>query len=253
MNTSFRRFSLHGFFALQGLLLLLFAPLQVHAQDSISLSQEITTLYRSARAVISGNQAQINNPEIGDKNLNRITVLQTAKENYKTATGKDLSMGEPGSVEFKAKTALIESIEEVMDDAQGLINEKGKGFKGFLPAVFARQVAEHFNVRMEQKITLKLTAPKALVRNRANRPDPWESGAIDNLFSKADYEKGKPFYETADAQGKKAFRYILPEYYVESCLGCHGEPKGEIDISGGKKEGAKLGDLGGAISLTIFE
>lgn len=247
MKTSVRHIILNG------LVFLLFLPLQLHAEDNVALSQEVTTLYRSARAVISANQDHINNPDIGDKNLNRTTVLEKAKENYKNTTGKELSMGDAGSLEFKSKAALIESIEEVMDDAQGLINEKGKGFKGFLPAVFARQVAEHFNLKTAQKFTLKLTAPKALVRNRANRPDAWESGAIDNLFSKADYEKGKPFFEAADAQGKKAFRYILPEYYVESCLGCHGEPKGAIDISGGKKEGAKLGDLGGAISLTIFE
>lgn len=238
---------------LRNLSLLLLVPLQLHAEDNISLSQDITTLYRSARAVMSTHQDKINNPDIGDKNLNRTTVVQMAKENYKNTTGKELSMGEPGTLEFKSKTALIESVEEVMDDAQTLINEKGKAFKGFLPAVFARQVAEHFNVKTDQKFTIKLTAPKALVRNRANRPDTWESSAIDTLFSKTDYEKGKPFYETTDINGKSGFRYILPEYYVESCLGCHGEPKGAIDISGGKKEGAKLGDLGGAISLTIFQ
>ena len=56
----------------------------------------------------------------------------------------------------------------------------------------------------------------------------------------------------ADKNGKQAYRLILPEYYKESCLGCHGGSKGELDITGGKKEGGVLGQLGGAISVTIF-
>jgi hypothetical protein len=34
-------------------------------------------------------------------------------------------------------------------------------------------------------------------------------------------------------------------------LSCHGEPKGQPDVSGYKKEGAKEGDLGGAISVKV--
>ena len=36
-----------------------------------------------------------------------------------------------------------------------------------------------------------------------------------------------------------------------SCLSCHGEPKGELDITGYPKEGAHEGDLGGIISITL--
>ncbi len=45
---------------------------------------------------------------------------------------------------------------------------------------------------------------------------------------------------------------MVPEYYKQSCLACHGEPKGKRDITGGRKEGGKLGELGGAISVVIF-
>jgi hypothetical protein len=45
---------------------------------------------------------------------------------------------------------------------------------------------------------------------------------------------------------------LFPEYYAESCLSCHGEPKGEIDVTGYPKEGGKMGDLGGAISIVLF-
>ena len=44
----------------------------------------------------------------------------------------------------------------------------------------------------------------------------------------------------------------MPEYYTAGCLSCHGEPKGEMDITGYPKEGGKLDDLGGVISVTLF-
>ena len=90
-------------------------------------------------------------------------------------------------------------------------------------------------------------------RNRRNRPDAWESKIIEEQFRSASYEKNKPFAERADYKGTEAYRFILPEYYGESCLSCHGQPKGERDITGGMKEGGKLGELGGAISLVILD
>ncbi|QKQ27474.1 hypothetical protein [Candidatus Reidiella endopervernicosa] len=35
-------------------------------------------------------------------------------------------------------------------------------------------------------------------------------------------------------------------------LSCHGNPKGSIDITGGKREGGKLGQLAGAMSFVIY-
>lgn len=213
------------------------------------LAAELTTLMKSARLVISDNQVMINDAEKGDKGLSADKVLSTAKDNYKKATGKALPTPASGSLEERSQKAMIESILETMNKNQALINEKGKGYKGFLPAVFARQTAEGFTTRMKGEISVKLTAPKELIRNRANRPDEWEHSVIVQQFKKADYVKGRPFSQTV----ANDFRYLVPEYYGATCLQCHGEPKGEKDISGGLKEGAKLGDLGGALSLTIHK
>ena len=90
------------------------------------------------------------------------------------------------------------------------------------------------------------------MRNRANRPDKWEANIIENKFKDPGYEKNKVFVGDAKHKGKPAFRLILPEYYKKACLNCHGEPKGSKDITGGKKEGGKLGELGGAISFVIY-
>lgn len=217
--------------------------------DSIKSSQEITTLYRSARKVISQNQGLINEQGSG-KHLTAEYVIVEAKKNFKQASGVELNMADDP---MAAKQAMLDAVEQVMNDAQDLINDADVGFKGFLPAIFARQVGTAFGKNTDGKVKIKLTAPKKIVRNRANRPDKWESNVINSMFLSAGYEKGKPYYEDTDVKGKAAFRYILPEYYGQSCLSCHGVPKGELDITGGKKEGGKLGDLGGAISLIIYK
>jgi len=46
---------------------------------------------------------------------------------------------------------------------------------------------------------------------------------------------------------------MVPEYYGESCLACHGTPKGKMDITGYPKEGRKLNDLGAVISITLYQ
>ncbi len=231
--------------AFLSLFLFLESP-RVALADDVATSKSLTTLFRASRKVISDNQALINDETKGDKGLSGEVVSRMARENYLKAAGLPLPDG-------KAEHAMLEAVNETMDAAQELINQEGVGFKGFLPAVFARQVATSFSKKMDGKVSIKLTAPKNYVRNRANRPDKWEHNVIENMFRSEGYDAGKPFSETAMVKGKKAFRYILPEYYGESCLGCHGKPKGELDITGGKKEGGEMGELGGAISLSIFK
>ncbi|MES9899474.1 MAG: DUF3365 domain-containing protein [Sedimenticola sp.] len=40
-------------------------------------------------------------------------------------------------------------------------------------------------------------------------------------------------------------------YIKKACLKCHGDPKGELDIAGKVKEGYEIGDLRGAISISM--
>ncbi|WDE06432.1 DUF3365 domain-containing protein [Thalassomonas viridans] len=229
-------------------LLTFVTPAPLYAATYVEISEELTTLYRAARKVISDNQGHINNAAIGDKGLSGKVVAQKTLENYQAVTGKNINKGNM----TLAQTAMLNAVKQVMDENQDLINEKGTGLKGFLPAIFARQVATKFSQDMKGKMNIKLTAPKKYVRNRANRPDKWENNVVETVFKSPDYEKGKSFYEETTVKGRNAFRFILPEYYGPSCLGCHGSPKGERDITGGKKEGGVLNELGGAISLTIF-
>ena len=100
--------------------------------------------------------------------------------------------------------------------------------------------------------TLKVTAPPELVRNRKALPDAWEAGIIKTRLLDPKWPKGQAYSAVVDSDGHRAFRVMVPEYYPASCLTCHGSPKGEMDLTGYPKEGAKLGDLGGVISITLF-
>ena len=223
------------------------------AASNEDIAVSLATLLRSARAVISKNQKHINDASVGDKGITADLVEKVARQNYKKATKTELSAIDANSRQGKFIAAQIKAIRDVMDGAQDSINRKGVGLKGFLPAIFARLVTEKFGANTGGKATLKLTAPKNLVRNRANRPDKWEHNVIEKQFKSAGYPKGKHVTEETSYKGKPAFRLILPEYYGKSCLGCHGKPKGARDITGGKKEGGVLGQLGGAISVVILK
>ncbi len=213
---------------------------------------EITRLFRSARGVISAHQKHINDPNEGDKGLTPEKVIEEAKVKYKAVSNEEFRLEAGTTLKGLGQLAMLNAIREVMTNAQPLINERGRGFKGFLPAVFARLVADSFNRLMKGRAYIKLTAPRQYIRNRSNRPDKWEHNVIENAFKSASYTKDKPFMEEARHRGRSAFRLMIPEYYNKTCLGCHGEPRGERDITGGKKEGGKLGELGGAISFAIY-
>ena len=46
-------------------------------------------------------------------------------------------------------------------------------------------------------------------------------------------------------------RLMYPLYMTRQCLDCHGEPKGERDKTGYPREGLRLGQNAGAISVAI--
>jgi hypothetical protein len=148
--------------------------------------------------------------------------------------------------------AMMAAIVDAVDDNEATINEKGTGFKGFIPAVFARLVDEAFARRAKGEAEVKVTAPPELVRNRKARPDTWEMDIIRTKLLDPGWTKGLSYSATVETNGRPAFRVMVPEYYVESCLACHGSPKGEVDITGYPKEGGKVGDLGAVISITLY-
>jgi hypothetical protein len=237
-------------------LYLVFVPCAVGsaapAADDMAIAQSLAEMLRDARAVISDQQDLINNPQLGDKRLTGELVLDQAVAKYKKNTGVDPRKLDPATHEGRLLRAMMAAIVEVVDDNQPTINEKGTGFKGFIPAVFARLVAESFNHLANGEAEVKVTAPLELVRNRKARPDPWETQVIEKRLLDPAWQRGQPFSAEVETNGRPAFRLAVPEYYVESCLACHGSPKGQMDITGYPKEGGKLNDLGAVISITLY-
>jgi hypothetical protein len=217
-----------------------------------AIAQSLAEMLRDARTVISNNEDLINNPNIGDKHLTGPKVLADATALYKKDTGVDPTAIDASSYEGRMMRAMMNAIAEVMDENQLTINEKGTGFKGFIPAVFGRLVSESFNGLAKGEAEVKVTAPTDLVRNLKALPDAWETKIIDTKLLNPDWPHGKPYAASVETAGRPAYRFAIPEYYTQSCLACHGTPKGALDITGYPKEGRKLGDLGGVMSITLF-
>jgi len=220
--------------------------------EDVKIAVSLAKLLQAGRSVISSSQTLINDPDRGDKGLTGNVVLAAAIEKYRKATGVDPASVDPASREGRLLQAEMASIKEVMDENQALINEKGSGFKGFIPATFARLVTERLQEKVGDVAEIKVTAPPNLVRNRKSRPDDWEKSVIESKFLAPGWPRGQLFWQLATSKGRDAFRVMVPEYYSASCLSCHGPKKGDMDITGYPKEGASEGDLGGVISITLF-
>ncbi len=232
------------------------SPSPVSGADATSaedraIANALAAMLRAGRAVISNNQARINDPALGDKGLDGKTVLAQAIAIYAKATGDDPLKTDPKSRLGRLQRAQMDAIVEVMDANQTVLNAQGTGFKGFIPAVFGRLVNEAFGRRAAGEAEMKVTAPVDLVRNRRSLPDKWEAGVINGKFLKPDWPKGQAFAATSDLRGHPVFRIAVPEYYAASCLTCHGQPKGTLDITGYPREGGAEGDLGGVISIVL--
>ena len=230
-----------------------FSALPAQDQDDQIVAARLAEFLRSARTVISQNQDLINDPTKGDKGLTGDKVLADATVIYIEQTGEDPALVDPASREGRLLSAQMDAIREVMAENQGTINAPDVGFKGFIPAIFARLVNEKFEEKAGDEARVKVTAPEELVRNRKARPDAWEMEVLVDKFEHPDWPKGQAYSEVVTIDGRTAFRLIMPEYYKASCLSCHGEPAGEMDVTGYPKEGGKEGDLGAAISVTLFQ
>ena len=215
------------------------------ANTEVETAELLIKLLQVGRGVISEYQATINDASKGDKGFSGDFVSNQVIERFRKATKIDLSR--PATVpQAPLFLAMVESEKEVIDEAQPVINKQGVGFKGIIPAVFARKSGERFY--RKTGIRVKLTGTD--YRFPGNRPDEFESEVL-RIFADTRHPKGQPYSKTTMLDGKPVLRMMDPEYAASTCLSCHGDPKGERDITGAKKEGWHEGDLAGAISIVI--
>lgn len=216
--------------------------------STVEIGRILAILLDSGRGVVGANQPLINDASKGDKGFTPDVFEKQLGEKFKARSGQDLGKLQglpPEGVKLVGE--LVAASKATVAKNQDNINKAGVAFKAFTPAHFGTQAAKEFSSK--SGIYMKQTTTDALLRNPDNKADDFEKTVLtkftDPSFSKGD----KVFSEVVD--GGKSVRVLLPLFYSKGCLGCHGEPKGETDISGYKKEGAKEGDLGGAISVKL--
>lgn len=224
-------------------------PEQIRAEAE-ETARLLAKLLQSGRLVIERNQTLIDDPHRGDKGFTPEVFEQQLHEEFRQRTGIDFSTLSHTSANCAVPPlarellpALIEASKEVVRDAQVVINQRGIGYKNFIPATYGSQAAARFSKRSH--VQLKQTSLEP--RNPKNEPDEYESSVLRWLSGRPNSEA----YVSEVTDSGRTLRVIMPIYYVRECLTCHGEPKGEWDISGYPKEGAKEGDLAGAISVRI--
>lgn len=205
----------------------------------------LATLLNTGRVIVERNQPLINDPRKGDKGFTPEVFQQSVLEEFTRQTHIDLQASPPS---LPARTRdllalLLRTSKEVVADAQFVINQRGIGYKNFIPATFGSQAARKFSAR--SKVTIKQTALNP--RNVHNTPDAYEQKVLLQL--NAQPMVSPPIIEWLD--GGMTLRAMTPLYYSEDCLTCHGSPKGILDISGYPREGAQAGELAGAISIHI--
>jgi len=217
----------------------------VHAANEAETGELLVKLVQAGRVVVSENQELINDASKGNKGFTPQAFEGKQIAKFKEKTNIDLSKPD-GSSQTKLLLSLLEAGKEVVEESQFKINKQGIGFKGFIPAVWGRLAGEKFG----QKTGIRLKLTNMDYRYPGNKPDEFEAEVL-KLFADASYPKGKEYTRMTVVNGKPALRLMAPEYAGAKCLGCHGEPVGERDITGNKKEGWKEGGLAGAISLVI--
>jgi len=211
----------------------------------------LAVLLDSGRVVVGRAQAAINNPRLEDKGFSSSVFEGQLRKEFQARTRHDLHNLAGAPMPESAKPLLLRLsffMQKAVHDVQPDINKKGIGFKGFIPATFGTQVAHSFSKDTGLKLR-QIGPPGKEPRNPNNKPDD-EEELLLYAVQKNHPRVGDHIVEQqlADSRG---VRVMLPLFYSKQCLACHGNPKGEVDISGYEKEGFKEGDLGGAISIVL--
>ena len=215
------------------------------AENEVEIAEHLIELIKIGRVIVSEQMDNINDASKADKGFTGDYMAGQVLERFRKLTKIDLRI--PNVVpQANLYLALVQSGKEVVDEAQPIINRVGISYKGFIPAVFAQRVDDQFYKK--SGVRMKLTAND--YRNANNKPDDFEAEVL-RMFSDSRHPKGKPYVRSSMADGRPVLRMMGPEYVSQTCLTCHGAPKGKLTMGGIKKDGWKDGDLAGAISIVL--
>lgn len=242
----------HGVFALMVAVTVMIGQLPAEAVERAEAEETarlLAKLLQSGRIVIERNQSLIDDPHKGEKGFTPDLFEQQLAQEFRLKTGIDLTSLSKTPVSTtlpplakELLPALVQASREVIREAQVVINQRGIGYKNFIPATYGSQASARFS--RSSHVRLKQTTNQP--RNPKNEPDEYEASVLQWLAGRPRAEA----YVSELTEEGRTLRVVMPIYYAKDCLTCHGEPKGDLDISGYPKEGHKEGDLAGAITVT---
>lgn len=220
-------------------------------QDEVPQAAKLLALLLDAgRQVLARHQDLINDPTLGGKGWTLATFEAEIIEEFARHSGgidlhhRDrLALPQPT---IDLLLALLQAGLETIEDRRHVINQKFLGYKNVIPATWGTWTAAKFSART--RVRIKQTALD--FRNPANAPDPVETEVL-RRFADPSYPRTGDRGLSMFTRDRSELRYFWPLFHQQDCLVCHGQPKGEIDISGYAKEGHAVGDSAGAISVTI--
>ena len=215
------------------------------AGNDVEIAEHLIQLLKIGRVIVSEQMETINDASKAKKGFTGDYMAGQVLERFKKITKLDLRI--PNVVpQANLYLALVQSAKDVVHEAQPVINRAGISYKGFIPAVFAQRVEDQFYTK--SGVRMKLTSIG--YRNANSKPDDFEAEVL-RMFSDSRHPKGKPYMRSSMVDGRPVLRMMSPEYVSQTCLTCHGEPRGKLTVGGMKKDGWKDGDLAGAISIVL--
>lgn len=119
-------------------------------------------------------------------------------------------------------------------------------FKGLYCSLVGKSVGKLFTMSTDYQYLLRYTRLEP--RNALDEPDDFERAALA-AFATGEATEYTGFVE-GDG-GRREFRYVGAIYLTDTCMECHGGPAGDLDVTGFAKEGMEVGDVGGAVSITM--
>lgn len=207
----------------------------------------LAVLLDSGRNVINEYQVPFDEQAKTEKDFTADLFERQLLDVFHSRSGTDLRDLEASRIPAEAKTLLKELVvvsKQVVAEAHAEINRPDGGRTEFIPAIFGSRVAARFTERTHVRLKQTALAP----RNPLNAPDPAERTALES-FADPYYPLEKVISEVTAKS--RSLRLMFPLYTTRQCLDCHGDPKGELDRTGHPREGLKLGQNAGAISVVI--
>ena len=212
---------------------------KVTENEARSTADMISKALGKGRLVIFAQMKKLTDPKLGDKGF----TGDVFAEQWEASLEAEFMSASPTQKRIIDK--LVFAGKQAMDNNQDRLNVKGVKWKHFLPAKWARETGLMFNSRTG----IVTKQPAINYRHPSNAPDAKEIEVLTK-FVKAGTE-AKPQGEFAMMGKQKVYRYFDPINLMPPCLGCHGKPKGELDMLGFEKDGLDAGDVIGLISVSV--